>query len=161
MKKISNSTVKNIVPEKSAKKPQKSLFDDSDDIISNLTEKPRPISEQAKKSSLMENLFSGLTNKSTSDSRRTNELASTQSKVELNPTKSSHQSLNLLTKSDSIFSVQSTTSTTGYSPTTVVSVSRESRRGRRPSTGLLDPLGLLGSDQKTDVKFFSIFLTIF
>lgn len=152
----SNSTV-NRVPEKSLpKRPHKSLFDDSDDIVSNLTEKTRSLnSEQAKKSSLMENLFGGLTNKSTSDSRKINEIPSTQSKIE---TKSNHpsSSFNSMTKSESILSVPSTITNTGYSPTTVVSASRESRRGRRPSTGLLDPLGLLGNDQKSDVNLLSL-----
>lgn len=149
----SNSTVTH-VPEKSQKRPPyKSLFDDSDDVMSNLTEKTKPVSEQAKKSSLMENLFGGLTNKSSFDSRKNVELPVTQSKAELQSVKLNPSSnFNLTTKSESLLSSQSTTNI-GYSPTTVVTASRELRRGRRPSTGISDPLGLLGSDQKSDVNY--------
>ncbi|XP_033213355.1 fas-binding factor 1-like [Belonocnema kinseyi] len=160
------------LPEKiTSKKAQtsKSIFNDDDEIISSLIDKPKPaLSGQAKKSSLMEDLFGGFPSRAPSaeaNSRKSSfkigtGLSSHTGKMEPNPTNlnSNLNTTNLnLTKStntnpsknENLTQSESATRV-GYSPTTV-SIPRESRRGRRPS-GITDPLGLLSTSQSEHVE---------
>lgn len=160
------------LPEKvTSKKAQisKSIFNDDDEIVSSLIDKPKPaLSDQAKKASLMEDLFGGFPSRSPSaeaSSRKSSlklgtGLSSNTGKMEPNSTNLNSNvnttNLNLVkstntnpSKNENLTQSEFATRV-GYSPTTV-SVPRESRRGRRPS-GIIDPLGLLSTSQSEHVK---------
>ena len=167
----SSNVTKTSVPERIApKKAQvsKAIFNDDDDIVSNLTDKPKPMSDQAKKSSLMEDLFGGFSIRSSveASSRKSTlklgtGLSSNLGKMESNSTNfnshlnttnlNSTNSMNMNPSKNENLTQSEPATRIGYSPTTTLSAPRESRRGRRPS-GIIDPLGLLSTSQSEHVQ---------